>query len=460
MSQGPIAYLFPAFPVFHQTFVLWEVLGMRRNGISPQLYSLRRASVRQQPEGAEIARDVTYLPGLFSPAVWRANLRLLRENWRRYVRLYAAILQAWHTGTQLPPAGAAAAEQRITLYNRLRGWFNSQPHLYLLKSWLLVPISVHLAERLKTAGVTHVHAHWASYPGTVAYLVHQISGLPFSISAHAYDIYMVPRMLPAKLQAARFVVTCAKANATFLQQLAGAEVQHKIIVSYHGVDVSRFAPAPVGSKSSGPLRIVSCGQLERYKGMHLLVEACAALQRQGIAFQCFIIGEGLQRRQLERQIARLQLTANVHLLGSRPHAEVAELYRTADIFVLASELAGKSRRRDVIANVIVEAMAAGLPVVVSNIPGVEELVDDGVTGHVVPPNRAEGFARAIGKLAEHPEARARLGAAARRRIARDLDNSKNVRFLARLLKTAASGAEPLAGTRAEAASLERLDRAG
>lgn len=437
MLERRIAYLFPVFPVFHQTFVLWEVLGLRRNGIYPKIYSLRRAGGRQQPEAAEVAPEVAYLPSLFSLALWRANWRLFRQGRRRYLRLYAALVNAWRTGAVDLPAPDVTQRQRLILYNRLRGWFNSQPHLYLLKSFLLVPTAVYLAEQLRVEGITHLHAQWASYPGTVAYLVHHISGLPFSISAHAYDIYMVPRMLPAKLKAARFVVTCAKTNATFLQRLCGSEVKGKILISYHGVDVNRFRPPATNTDGSKRLQIISCGQLERYKGMHLLIDACAVLERQGVRFECLIIGNGPQRGQLERQIARLGLAANVRLLGARPHAEVAELYRHADIFVLASELAGKSGRRDVIANVIVEAMAAGLPAVVSQIPGVEELVEDGVTGYLVPPNRSEGFAVAMKKLADRPDDRVRFGKAARSRVLRDLDNTKNVRLLAQLLAAAA-----------------------
>jgi glycosyltransferase involved in cell wall biosynthesis len=431
--MAKLAYLFPAFPVFHQTFVLWEVLGLQRNGVHPLIFSLRRGSTQQQPEGQRIAREVTYLPPVWSRAVLGANWRGLRASARRYARLYLELFGAWRTGA-LPPERAAGWERRpITLRDRLRGWFNRQPYLYLLKSLLLVPRAVDLAERLAAQDVTHLHVHWATYPATVAYVVNLISGVPFSISAHAYDIYMVPRMLPAKVRAARFVVTCAQTNAAFLRRVVGAKLSNKIIVSYHGVDVSRFAPATEPRQSNGRLTIVSCGQLERYKGMHVLIDACAELRRRGTAVECWIVGEGPKREQLQGQIERLGLRGDVHLTGPRPHAEVAELLRAADVFALASELGGKSGRRDVIANVIVEAMAAGLPVVASRIPGVEELVDDGVSGYLVRPNRADELAAAIQRLADSPDDRARCGHAARRRILQDFDSSKNVRFLARLL---------------------------
>jgi glycosyltransferase involved in cell wall biosynthesis len=351
------------------------------------------------------------------------------------------VVKAWRTGASIPLRPVGWEEVRITPYERLRGWFNGHPLLYLIKSIALVPVAVYLARRLTDDGITHLHVHWASYPATVAYVVHLISGLPFSISAHAYDIYLVARMLPAKIDASRFLVTCARTNANFLRRLANTELPHavddKIIVSYHGVDVTRFEPADPGRPFSGPLKIVSCGILERYKGMHTLIEACARLRGEGIALECKIVGEGPRRGQLQAQIEKLGLTETVQLLGRRPHREVADLLHSADVFALASELGG--RRRDVIANVIVEAMAAGLPVVASAIPGADELVEDGVSGYLVRPNRVEAVADGLRKLAHDPAARRRLGQAARRRVLQDFDSNKNVKQLAALLARAAGG---------------------
>jgi len=439
--MGRLACLFPAFPVFHQTFVLWEVMGLKRNGITPEIYSLKRPGDAQQPEGAQIAKDVHYLPSTLSGEVLAANWRLLRTHPARYLGLYRAVVGAWRTGTSIPLRPVGWEEVHITPYERLRGWFNGHPLLYLAKSIALVPVAVYLARRLTDDGITHLHVHWASYPATVAYLVNLISGLPFSISAHAYDIYLVARMLPAKIDTSRFLVTCARTNANFLRRLANAELPHrvddKVIVNYHGVDVTRFEPADPARPFSGPLKIVSCGILERYKGMHTLIEACARLKQEGIALECKIVGEGPRRGQLQSQIEKLGLTDNVQLLGRRPHREVAELLHSADVFALASELGG--RRRDVIANVIVEAMAAGLPVVASAIPGADELVEDGVSGYLVRPNRVEAVADGLRKLANDPAARRRLGQAARRRVLQDFDSNKNVKQLAALLARAASG---------------------
>ncbi len=437
MTSG-LAYLFPAFPVFHQTFVLWEVLGLHKNGVTPKIYSLRAGTDKQQPEGEQIRATVTYLPRILSGRVLAANLRFLRKQPWRYFGAYWAVVQAWRTGVVAPPIPGWEARP-LKLRERLRGWFNRQPVLYLLKSLVLVPQAIELAERLTADGIRHLHVHWATYPATIALVVRYVSGMPFSISAHAYDIYMISRMLPAKLAAAEFVVTCAKTNAAYLTELAGGELGKKVLVSYHGVNVERFVPKPENEQAQDRLLVVSCGQLERYKGMHLLVEACARLRAEGIPVECRIVGEGPRRSQLEEQIAELQLTGHVQLLGAQPHAQVARLFGEADVFALASELGGKSGRRDVIANVVVEAMAAGLPVVASRIPGAEELVEDGVTGFLVPPNRVDEIVVAIRQLAADATERRRIGTAARHRVLADFDSSKNVKFLARLLASTSAG---------------------
>lgn len=435
--NGKLAYLFPAFPVFHQTFVLWEVLGIQRAGLAPRIYSLRRGTEKQQEEGRAILPQVTYLPGLRSAAVWRANLRVFLRSPLTYLGLFGAVAQAWTTGKGGNAALDGFERRPLKLRDRIRGWYNTQPLLYLLKSWAVVPNAVELAGRLQADGITHLHVHWATYPATMALVIHRLTGMPFSISAHAYDIYMVTRMLPAKIAAARYVFTCAKTNAAFLRRLAAPADAAKIIVNYHGVNTQRFAP-PAQRSAHDALRVVSCGQLERYKGMHLLVEACGTLHAEGIAIECWIVGEGPYRAHLEQQIADLGMQDRIHLTGAQPHSEVARLLSEADVFALASELGGTPGRRDVIANVIVEAMAAGLPAIASRIPGAEELVDDGVSGFLVRPNRADEVAQALRKLAADPELRQRVGLAARAKILQDFDNHKNVQEMAAMLGAAAA----------------------
>jgi len=434
VRSKPIAFLFPAFPVLHQTFVLWEVLALRGLGVAVEIYSLKKPRTRiQQPEAAPVAREVRYLPSLFSAALWRANFRLLRERPGRYCSAYRQLARHWwadrHAGRawQRKRIGRNAPEREATLRELVQGRFNRHPFFFLLKSLALVPVAAYLGERLRAAGIERLHAHWASYPATVALVVRWLYGIPFSFAAHAYDIYMVPRLLRAKVNEARFVVTCARVNAEHLARLAGPG-NHRILVNYHGVDLERFRPVE-RTASSGLPCIVTCGRLEQYKSHHVLLDACAAMKH---PVRCIIVGEGPQRRRLERRAEKLGIRDRVELTGAVPQVELVRIYGRADIVVLASVVLERSGKRDVIPNVLAEAMAMGLPVVGTNISGVGELVVDGVTGRLVPPNDPQALAAVLDELLSDREQRERLGRAARAKVAAEFDRSRNVRALARL----------------------------
>ncbi len=430
----PVAFLFPAFPVLHQTFVLWEVLALRGLGVKIEVYSLKKPSTRtQQPEAQRLAGEVQYLPSVFSPALWRTNFRFARARPAEYFSAYRRLVRHWwadrHAGQswQCKRIGKNAPEREATLVERVQGRFNRLPFFYLLKSLALVPVAVYLGERLRAEGVDRLHAHWASYPATVGLVVHWLYGIPFSFTGHAYDIYMVPRLLRAKVNAARFVVTCARVNADHLARLAGPG-NHRILVNYHGVDLDRFRPE-ARARAGGIPRIVTCGRLEPYKGHHVLLAACAAMKR---PVRCIIVGEGPQRRRLERLAQKLGIGDRVEFAGAVSQTELVRIYGGADVVALASVVLERSGKRDVIPNVLAEAMAMGLPVVATNISGIRELVTDGVTGRLVPPNDPQALAAVLEELLGDEEQRLRLGRAAREKVVADFDRSRNVRALARL----------------------------
>jgi len=274
-----------------------------------------------------------------------------------------------------------------------------------------------------------VHAPWPTHATTVALLVRWLFGLRFSFTAHAYDIYLMPLFLPVKLQEADLVVTCAKVNAEYLRSLCSGQ-QHKIVVNYHGVDVQRFSPRP--RERSGPIpQIVTCGALRVYKGHHVLIEACSLLRR---PVRCVIIGEGPQRRVLEKQARELGVAERIEFTGALVQEEVARRYAEADLFVLASIVVEESGRQDVIPNVLVEAMSMGMAVVASALPGIKELIEDGVHGRLVPPGDARALATAIEQLLDDPVARSEFGRRGRQRVLESFDREKNVRDLAFVLQ--------------------------
>lgn len=430
-----IAFLFPAFPVLHQTFVLWEVLALRRAGIDIALYSIKQPSTAtQQPEGEALRTEVHYLPSPFSGAVLRANLTMLARAPGAYLGAYVRLCREWwrdrRAGEEWTNRNVSdrAPDRFRTLRERLEGAFNRSPLLYLLKSLWLVPHAAYLGLELERRGITRLHAHWASYPATLALVVHWLFGIRFSFTAHAYDIYLVPRLLGVKVREAQFAVTCGRVNATYLNGLAST--RDRVIVNYHGVDLKRFPPRtamPVGDMPT----ILTCGRLEPYKGHHVLLEACALLSR---PVRCVLVGEGPQRARLEEHARELGIADRVEFTGPLPQRELAQRYAQAELFVLASVILERSGKRDVIPNVLAEAMAMEVPVVASDVSGVSELVADGESGRLVPGNDARALARVIEELLSDPEQRQRLALGGHAKVAAVFDRDKNIQDLIPLFR--------------------------
>ncbi len=436
-SRGPIAFLFPAFPNLHQTFVLWEVLALQERGIDLALYSIKRPlTTTQQPEGAALQGQVTYLPSTLSAPVLGANLALLARRPRRYLGAVVGVVRGWWQDRaagrawQTQQVSADAPDRERTRRESLRGWFNRSPVLYLLKSLWLIPLAVWLARDLERRGIARLHAHWASYAATVALVVHWLTDIPFSFTAHAYDIYLVPRLLGVKVREADFAVTCARVNAEFLNRLAGTAPGERVIVNYHGVSRARFAPQPRRARGALPC-LVTCGRLEPYKGHHILLRAVAQLDR---PVRVVLVGEGPQQQRLAQLAAELGMAERVEFTGPLPQARLAEVYAEADVFVLASVILERSGKRDVIPNVLAEAMAMQLPVVATSISGIAELVTDGVSGRLVPPNDAAALARVLGELLDDPAQRQRLAREGAATVARMFDRDVNIEELAALFR--------------------------
>ncbi len=453
MKTRTIAFLFPAFPVLHQTFVLWEVLALRRRGVDIALYSIKKPSTRtQQPEGAALAAEVHYLPSIFSAAVLSANLGALRRSPGRYLGAYARLVrECWrdrHAGRSWRKKKVARdAPERFATYREiLQGRFNRNQLAYLLKSLWLVPKAVYLGAQLRERGIERVHGHWASYPATVALVIRWIYGIPYSFTAHAYDIYMVSSLLRAKVNEAEFVVTCARVNAAYLESLAGSEHPHRILVNYHGVSLDRFHPVEHSGGGEQPC-LVTCGRLEPYKGHHVLLQACAMMKSRP---RCILVGEGPQRGRLEQLAAELGIADRVTFTGPVPQSELVRLYEKADVFVLASVILERSGKRDVIPNVLAEAMAMQLPVVATSVSGIGELVTDGVSGRLVAPNDPRALAEVLDELLADPEQRRRLAHAGREKVLAEFNREANIEDLATLFRdgrwpeSAAGGAAEVA----------------
>ena len=395
----PLGLLVKIFPKLSETFILEEVLGLERSGMALRLYALRQPTdAISHAAVSRVRAPVTVVPQ-WRPgqraAILLRHLRLLAGSPRRY---------AWALGHAIA-RGRAALEDFAQA-----GW---------------------LAVQLHRDGVAHLHTHFIATPADVAQFVSEMGAVRFSISAHAKDIYLsTPDALRRKLSAARFTVTCTEANRLALARIAP---HARVYRMYHGVDRGPFQPRP-RRPGAVPL-ILSVGRLRAKKGLDTLVEACGLLRSRGIHVNCEIIGYGEEEPRLRTRIEECGLADCVRLTGKLAREQVIEAYARAAVYVQPSRIAADGDR-DGIPNVLLEAMAMGLPVVASNVSGIPELVIDGENGLLVPPDDAAALADAITRVLHEPTASAALAQRARETVAASFDNDRNLLLLRNLLQEA------------------------
>ncbi|MBP6764919.1 MAG: glycosyltransferase [Rubrivivax sp.] len=394
---APLAVLVKTWPKLSETFILEEVLGLERAGVSLRLYALQPPTDEMQhPVVAQVRAPLCCVPPLragHAPGYFWRHLRLALAAPLQYVQ---ALRGARRQGT-------------------LRE--------FLLGGWL--------AAQLRNDGVAHLHAHFIHTPAEVAAAASTLAGLPFSISAHAKDIYTSrPADLQRRLRAARFTVTCTEFNRQTLAALApGATVRRM----YHGIDQRSFNPGRRVVPAGVPL-LLAVGRLRAKKGLDTLVQACRLLQARGVAFRCQIVGYGEEHDRLQAQIDHHGLQDQVKLVGKLAREQVIACYAQASVFVQPSRVMADGDR-DGIPNVLLEAMAMGLPVVASRVSGIPELVRHRHNGLLVEPDDEAALADAMAYLLYHPALAASLGRSARTAVSENFDNDTNLQLLTRLLET-------------------------
>lgn len=404
-TRGQLGYVMSRFPHLPETFIFREMTAMERLGWHVNLYPL----IRQRPsvvhEAALGWQDRARWLTLLSGGMVRANARAAGRSPHRYGRLWLTVLRE-----------------------------NARCPGFLLRSIVIVPKAVLAAERMQGEGVTHVHAHYATHPALAAWVVQQVTGIPYSVTAHAHDIFTPGSMTATKLRGAAFVVAVSDYNVQHLAKVFGSDLADKTHVVHCGVDVERYrySPATTRSGPSRPVQVLSIGSLQEYKGHAYLVRACALLGDR-LEFSCVIVGEGNERRRLERLVRSLGLESCVTLVGAMREDEVAEFLAHADCFVQPSVIAANGQMEG-IPVALMEAMACGVPVVATALSGVPELVRDGVTGLLVPPRDPEALAEAVLAVSRHPLAAADRAAAGRQLVQEEFSLSRSAGQLDALIE--------------------------
>jgi glycosyltransferase involved in cell wall biosynthesis len=279
-----------------------------------------------------------------------------------------------------------------------------------------------LNERRTGKKIDHLHAHFAHDPALIAYLVHRIAGIPFSFTAHARDLYQVPeKVLTDRIRQARAVITCCGANLQYLQQIAPSQ-QSKFSLVYHGVNLKDFQVGPNPAASSVPENpiILSVGRLVEKKGFQDLLQALLIVKEKGQRFCCTIYGDGPLFQQLERWIEEHGMTDEVKLMGDRTQQELISIYQSATLFSL-TPVQTEDGDRDGIPNVLVEAMAVGLPVITTAVAGIPELVENNQNGLLYQSHDVEGISSGIIELLRNAEKRRQFGSTASKKVREQFD---------------------------------------
>lgn len=390
LPHQPVAYVMKRYPRLSETFILNEIRAMERLGAKLHIISLLPPEPPpHHPMVAEVEAPVHAIP---APG---------RHRWAAIARAHVRCLAA------APLRYCATAAQAIG-----RAAWSESPAAVWKKFWR----AGYIATICRDNGVRHIHAHFANAPAAAAEFASLMSGIPFSFTAHAKDLYLTPPPLIARRgRAATFVATCTSYNVRYLEPLLGDRAD-KIQLVYHGIDLGTFDGRTTAKPSrEGPPLILSVGRLVEKKGFDDLIAACALLRDAGIAFRCRIVGEGPLRSKLEGWIARAGLDGIVTLEGAMTHAKLIALYRTADLFALSPRITDDGDR-DGIPNVIAEAMATGVPVVSTDVSGIPEMVVHDETGLLAPPRDTQALADAMQALLTDRARAARLAAAGRARL--------------------------------------------
>lgn len=395
---GPVAYLTGEYPRATDTFIQREVAALRAQGITVETCSIRRTDPSHHvgPEQRhEAANTFHVLKAASSPLrLLKAHFGLLAKSPSRY---FSALKLAWRTRA---PGPKAALFQLI----------------YFAEAGLL-------AQHMAARGITHLHNHIATASCTVAMLASKLAGIPFSFTLHGPDIFFEPHRwrLDAKIAEARFVACISHFCRAQAMNFSGPEHWEKLHIVHCGVDPERYPDHP---RDDGK-RLLFVGRLAGVKGVPVLLDAVQALMDKHPGMSLTLIGDGPERSDLENRAARMGLSAVVHFAGYKSQTEVADALSRADLFVLPSFAEG-------VPVVLMEAMAAAVPVVTTHVAGIPELVEHGTHGILTHPGDAASLATAIDALLGDPVGARQMGAAAREVARRDFNIRVEAHWLARL----------------------------
>lgn len=401
---GAIAVVLKGYPRLSETFIANEISALEHRGLDLRLFSLRHPTdpVRH-PVHQTIRAPVVYLPEY-----------LHHEPGR--------VFRAWRQ-----------VRNRAGYRHALRVWWNDLLRDRSINRIRRFGQALVLAHELPS-DIRCLHAHFLHTPASVARYCSLLTGLPWSVSAHAKDVWTIADWEKReKISDCEWLVTCTRHNAEHLASLS--DDPGRVTLLYHGLNSRTFAVPDEeiwsdrnGDNPDDPVRLLSVGRMVGKKGYAVLLTALAQLPAH-LHWRLIHIGGGPLLGPLVQLAQRLNLSHRIEWRGAQTQDAVLAAYRAADVFVLACRITDDGDR-DGLPNVLMEAQSQGLACVSTDVSGIPELIIDTETGLLSPPDDSYALARNLCDVITTPELRRRLGQAGQHRVFEAFNFNASIDILA------------------------------
>lgn len=395
------AYVLLWFPLSSETFIFREVQRLAALGMPLRVYTMYGKRLKGSSE------EMRQCPLPILRLGTKATFRILGAFFRALGRDPGAVWQLMREG----------------LFRRMRNLEALGENTWCFLAGFL------LAEQARRDKVELLHSAWGNGCATAVWVASRISGIPFAFTGRAGDIYPQDGILGEKCRDALFIRTNNLANVPWLQSFCPPDEQDKVHAVYNGLTLSQRTECEMPFRP--PYRLLAVGRFCRTKGFPELLTMMARLRREGVPVHLTLVGDGGWRRKLQALRRRLDLEGAVDMPGFVPNDRIREYMRSHDMLVVPS-VVHTNGDRDGIPNVIMEALSCRMPVVATDVCGIREVIEDGMTGLLVPQRDPAALADAVRRMLSDREAAQRMAEAGRERVLKMFDSAKNIQQLAEL----------------------------
>lgn len=399
-----VAYIMSRFPGLSETFILREMCELERIGWHLSLYPLIFKEEAVIHEEAKNWMGRAQSPSFYE--ILKENISLLfSDPWLYFSIAFQVVVS------------------------------NFKSPKFLSRAAVVFPRAVWMSKKMMAENIEHIHSHYATHPALAAWIINQITGIPYGITVHAHDIFVDRSMLHQKLSDAAYIVAISEYNQRFLVDHYGEWINQKTHIIHCGIYLENYKNEYVPFKKPGKFEIISIGSLRPYKGFVFLLDTCYMLKQEiGTNFRCRIVGGGELWSSLVKKMEQLDIKDVVELVGPKNQSEVADLLKEAHCYVQPSIVTNNGKMEGIPVS-LMEAMASGLPVVATNISGIPELVIDGETGILVPFGDPKSLFFATLRVYNNPQIAGVLSAKGRKLVFSEFDIINTVSKLSGLFES-------------------------